>query len=262
MPKAMYPYGPMRLLFSIVLFACATTLGAQIVNVEKKRTPTDSTWVGSIQLSFAGSKTTKSTLSILSGGTLQYKPKNNKDFWLFDTRYSLVSGDGEKFSNTGYGYVLYNRRIDHGPFKFEAFTTLQYNGLTRINLRANGGAGIRIKLTPDQYTMAKFYLGVAFMYEYEELLAPIDYSRESRISSYFTFTLAPYEGVSFVSTTYAQPRINDFNDYRFCNETSLGLAITKKLSLTTTFNYNYDAAPPEGVPSSTFYFINSLELSF
>ncbi len=258
----MNPYRPLRLLLSIVLFACATSVGAQIVNVEKKRTPTDSTWVGTIELSFAGSKTTKSTLSILSGGTLQYKPKNKKDFWLFDTKYSLVSGDGEKFSNTGYGYILYNRRIGHGPFKFEAFTTLQYNGLTRINLRANGGAGIRIKLTPESYSLAKFYFGAAFMYEYEELLEPVDYLRENRISSYFTFTLAPYEGVTFVSTTYAQPRLNDFNDYRFCNETSLNLDITRKLGLSTTFNYNYDAAPPETVPNSTFYFINSLILSF
>ena len=80
---------------------CASTIGAQIVNVEKKRTPTDSTWVGSIELSFAGSKTTKSTVSIFSGGTLQYKPKNEKDFWLFDTKYSLVSVDGEVFCEEG-----------------------------------------------------------------------------------------------------------------------------------------------------------------
>jgi len=258
----MNPYRPLRLLLSIVLFACATSLGAQIVNVEKKRTPTDSIWVGSIELSFAGSKTTKSTLSIFSGGTLQYKP-NKKDYWLFDTRYSLVSGDGEKFSNTGYGYILYNRRINDSPFKFEVFTTVQYNGLTRINLRANGGAGIRLKLTPDDYILAKFYMGVAYMYEYEELLEPVDYLRENRISSYFTFTLEPYyEKVTFVSTTYAQPRLNDFNDYRFSNETSLILAITEKLKFDTTFNYNYDAAPPEGVPSSTYYFRNGLTMTF
>src|SRR5690242_2481950 len=81
MPNPMHRYRPLRLLFSVIVLSCATSLGAQIVNVEKKRTPTDSTWVGTIELSFAGSKTTKSTLSILSGGTLQYKPKNKKDFW-------------------------------------------------------------------------------------------------------------------------------------------------------------------------------------
>lgn len=258
----MYLSRPLRLLLSAILVICTSTIGAQIVNVEKKRTPTDSTWVGTIEFSFAGSKTTKSTVSILSGGTLQYKPRNQKDFWLFDTKYSLVSGDGEKFSNTGYGYLLYNRRIGDSPFKFEAFTTLQYNGLTKINMRANGGAGIRIKLTPEQYKQAKFYFGIAFMSEYEELLEPVDYIRENRISSYFTFTLEPYEGVTFVSTTYAQPRVNEFKDYRFCNETSLNLGITKKLTLSTTFNYNYDAVPPEGVPTSTYYFINGLELEF
>ncbi len=119
-----------------------------------------------------------------------------------------------------------------------------------------------LKLTPEQYKLAKFYFGIAYMSEYEELLEPVDYIRENRISSYFTFTLEPYEGVTFVSTTYAQPRVNEFNDYRLCNETSLNLGITKKLTLSTTFNYNYDAAPPEGVPTSTYYFINGLELEF
>ena len=258
----MYLNRPLRLLLSAILVICASTIGAQIVNVEKKRTPTDSTWVGSIELSFAGSKTTKSTVSIFSGGTLQYKPKNEKDFWLFDTKYSLVSGDGEKFSNTGYGYIRYNRRVGDAPVKSVAFTTFQYEIKKKINMRANGGAGIRIKLTPEQYKLAKFYFGIAYMSEYEELLEPVDYIRENRISSYFTFTLEPYEGVTFVSTTYAQPRVNEFNDYRLCNETSLNLGITKKLTLSTTFNYNYDAAPPEGVPTSTYYFINGLELEF
>ncbi len=258
----MHFHRPIRLWLSALLLVCTTAASAQIVNVEKKRTPTDSTWFGTLELSFAGSKTTKSTLSIYSGGTLQYKARNKKDFVLFDTRYSLVSGDNEKFSNTGYGYLLYNRRMGHGPFKFEGFSTLQYNGLTKVNMRVNAGAGIRVKLTPEEFELAKFYFGLAYMYEYEELLDPVDYNWQNRVSSYFTFTLEPYEGVSFVSTTYAQPFLADFSDYRFSNETSLTLGITKKLSLNTTFNYNFDSVPPEGVPSSTYYFINGLEISF
>ncbi len=247
-----------------IFLLSAVAANAQIVNIEKKRIPTDSAgWFGSVEFNFAGSKTTKSAFSMFAGGTLEYKARNEKDFWLFDTRYNLVSGDNEKFSNTGYGYFLYNRKFkEDSPFRWEVFSMVQYNDLTKVAARANAGTGIRIKLTPDSYKNAKFYFGTAYQYEYEELIDPHDYTIEQRLSSYFTFTLTPEENVSFISTTYAQPKLTDFSDYRFSNETTLSLGITKKLILNTTFSYNYDKVPPIGVPNSTYYFINGLEINF
>lgn len=248
----------------LFLLMGSVSAGAQIVNIEKKRIPTDTSgWFGSVEFNFAGSKTTKSALSLFAGGTLEYKAHNDKDFWLFDTRYNLVSGDQEKFSNTGYGYLLYNRKFaPNSPFRFEAFSMVQYNDLTKVAARANWGAGIRIKLTPETYKHAKFYFGAAYLYEYEELTEPHDYTNEQRVSSYFTFTLTPEEDVSFISTTYVQPKITDMGDYRFSNETTLSLGITKKLVLNTTFSYNFDKVPPIGVPNSTYYFLNGLEINF
>jgi len=256
----MHQYRPLRVLLFTLLLACTSSIMAQVVNIEKKRISVDSTgWFGSVNMSFAGSKTTKSIVSFAAGGDLEYKSKSNKDLWLFITDFSLISGDNEKFSNTGFGHIRYNRKLSDA-IRLEGFTQVQYNGLTKIDTRAIFGTGLRFKLTP--YEQAKFYFGVAYMYEYEKLLDPVIYHRDHRISSYFTFTLLPEESVSFTSTTYMQPLITDFADYRLTNETNLTLGITKKLSLSVTFKYNYDAAPPEGVPSSTYYFINGLELSF
>ena len=199
----MYIDKPLRILLSAFLITCAFTLEAQVVNIERKRIATDTTgWFGSANLSFAGSKTTKSILSLFAGGLLEYKPKSNKDLWLLISEFSLISGDNEKFSNSG---------------------------LTKIDTRALGGTGVRIKLT--QFEQAKFYLGIAWMYEYEKLLEPEDYNYDNRLSSYFTFTLLPEESVSFTSTTYVQPKFADFSDYRLTNETNLTLGVTKKLNL-------------------------------
>ena len=260
----MHDYGPIRFWLSALLLVCTTAAGAQIVNIEKKRIPTATPgWFGSVEFNFAGSKTTKSTLSIYAGGTLEYKAPNEKDFWLFDTRYNLVSGDNEKFSNTGYGYLLYNRKLSpDSPFRWEVFAMAQYNDLTKVAARANGGTGIRVKLSPESYKNAKFYFGAAYLFEYEELTEPHDYTNEQRLSSYFTFTLTPEENVSFISTTYVQPLLTDPSDYRFSNETTLSLGITKKLVLNTTFSYNFDKVPPVGVPNSTYYFLNGLEINF
>jgi len=257
----MHLFLPLRLWLPFVLLVCASSAGAQVVNIEKQRIATDTTgWFGSANMSFAGSKTIRSIVSLFAGGLIEYKPKSNKDLWLFISEFSLITGDNEKFSNTGFGHLRYNRKLSE-TIRWEFFTQVQYNGLTLIDTRALAGTGLRFKLTP--YEQAKFYFGIAYMYEYEKILEePIDYNRDHRLSSYFSFTLLPEETVNFMSTTYVQPLFKDFSDYRITNETTLFLGITKKLVLNVTFKYNYDVVPPEGVPTSTYYFINGLELSF
>ena len=251
------PFGPLL----ILLWMCFSQTGkAQVVNIERQRIATDTTgWFGEANLSFAAAKTTREILSLFAGGLVEYKSKSNKDLWLFITEFSLITGDNEDFSNSGFGHLRYNRKLNE-TFRWEAFAQIQYNGLTKIETRNLYGTGIRIKLTP--YETAKFYLGVAYMYEYEKNNDPIDFHYDDRMSSYFSFTLLPEENVSFMSTTYMQPRLDRWSDYRLTNETTLHLAVTRKLNLDVTFKYNYDVAPPEGVPNSTYYFINGLALEF
>ena len=256
----MYLYRLLRLCIPVLFLLLTFRADGQVVNIERRRISTDTSgWFGSANLNFATSKTTKSILSLFAGGLLEYKAKNDKDLWLFITDFSLITGDNEDFSNSGFGHIRYNRKLNE-TFRWEFFAQVQYNGLTKIDTRALGGTGVRIKLT--QYEQAKFYLGVAYMYEYEALIDSVDYNYDNRISTYFTFTLLPEETVSLTSTTYVQPKIIDFSDYRLTNETNLSLGITEKLMLNVTFKYNYDVVPPEGVPNTTYYFINGLQLSF
>lgn len=244
---------------SILLLFFKTAEG-QIVNIERQRIASDTTgWFGQALASFSGSQTTKSILSLSSSALLEYKSRSTKDLWLIIGEMSLVKSGSEKFSNSGFGHIRYNRKLG-GAVRWEVFTQIQYNSLTKIEKRILAGTGPRIKLT--QYDEAKFYFGVAYMYEYEELLDPRIHHRDHRASSYFSFTLAPNDHVSLISTLYAQPLIRDAGDYRISNESTLVLAITKKLNLNATFKYAYDSRPPEGVPVSTYSFSNGLELEF
>ena len=233
---------------------------AQIVNIEKKRISDDSTgWFGSANVNFAGSKSTKSILALSTGTLLEYKSKANKDLWLLITELNLISAEKEKFSNSGFGHLRYNRKLGQAV-RWEIFTQLQYNSLTRIKLRALAGTGPRFKLT--QYENARFYWGVAYMYEYEEVSDTTLIHRDNRLSSYFSFTLAPEETVSLSSTIYAQPLFKDWSDYRISSETSLSLNISKKLKFNAVFKYAFDSVPPEDVPHNTYSFSNGLELEF
>lgn len=262
-----------RLFLLFVLLACATSLSAQIVNIEQRRIKTDTTGLfGGLHFGFAGSKTTKSILAFNGGTYLELKPariKNrsyNRDLWLFLTDFNLISGDNEKFSNTGFGHLRFSRKLGHDycsigkVVRWEAFVQIQYNDLTKIGTRALAGTGPRIKLTDSE--LSKFYLGVAYMYEYQELIDPAVYLREHRMSTYFSFTLLPEEDVTFISTTYFQPLLNDFANYRLSNETTLFLDITEKFNFSFSFNYNFNSAPPSEVPGSTYYFRNRLAYTF
>ncbi len=264
---------PFRLLVLFILLTGFSSLSAQIVNIESRRIKTDTTgFFGGLHFSFAGSKTTKSIVAFGAGTFLEYKPSRKKDplysrdLWLFLTDFNLVSGDQEKFSNTGFGHLRFIRKLGKdysrlGEFvRWETFTQIQYNDLTKIGTRVLFGTGPRIKLTDSE--VSKFYLGIAYMYEYQELIDPFVILRENRMSSYFSFTLLPEEAVTFISTTYFQPVLSDFGDYRLSNETSLYLNITEKFAFSFSFNYNYNSSPPSEVPSSTYYFKNRLEYAF
>ena len=100
------------------------------------------------------------------------------------------------------------------------------------------------------------------MFEYEEDTETFFIHRDHRLSSYFTFTLSPEETVTFTSTTYGQPLLADFKDFRISNETNLSLEITKKLTFNSTFKYSFDSRPPAGVPRNIYSFSNGLELTF
>jgi hypothetical protein len=249
-----------RLCLPFILWIWIQPAYGQIVNIERRRIATDTTgWFGSANLNFAGSKTTKSIFSLFAGGLLEYKSKSDKDLWLLITEFSLITGNKEDFSNAGFGHLRYNHKLN-SVVRWEAFAQVQYNGLTKINTRALVGTGARLKLTP--YETAKFYLGLSYMYEYEELFEPVDYNYDHRLSTYFTFTLLPEETVTFSSTTYVQPKLINFSDYRLSNDTNLSVGITEKLTININFKYNYDVAPPEGVPTSTYYFMNGVTVSF
>lgn len=250
----------LRCLGVTLLVGISSILYSQIVNIEKQRISDDSTgWFGTANVNFAGVKSTKSILALSTGTLLEYKSKSNSDLWLLITELNLISAEKEKFSNSGFGHLRYNHKLGKAV-RWEIFSQIQYNSLTKINKRFLAGTGPRFKLT--QYENARFYWGVAYMYEYEEVSDSTMLHHDHRASSYFSFTLSPVETVSFSSTTYVQPLLKDWGDYRISNETSLSLNISKKLTFNATLKYAFDSNPPFQVPNNTYSFSNGLELAF
>lgn len=241
----------------LLCFVC-TLANGQILNIEKRRLITDTTgWSGTLSASISASQYTRSFFSSGANGNVQLKSGDN--LYLLYGGITFVNGGGDDFNNAGFGHLRYNRKINE-VLRLELFTQIQYNSLTKITSRILNGGGIRLKLS--EYETAKFYYGLTYMYEHEELKQPELINKDHRLSSYLTFTLTPVETIRFRNTTYVQPKFGDVYDYRLSNDTSMSFKINKHLRLTTNFHYLYDSRPPVEVPSINYEITNGLTFAF
>ncbi|MEY8848194.1 DUF481 domain-containing protein [Psychroserpens sp. XS_ASV72] len=247
----------------LFIFICllAHFAQAQVVNVETLRKPSDSTkWTGSVSLDISLIKNTNDIFRIANKAHVQYK--DNLNLWLFVNDLNLQKIEGNSLVNRGTQHLRYNRRLTE-RIKWEAFLQAQYDAISQIDLRALAGVGPRFKLSnSDNY---RFYLGTLVMYEYEKASEVVQnrIQKDFRASTYLSFSLYPTETISIISTSYYQPQIDKFKDFRFSSNTSLLFQIFENLAFKTTFNYFFDAFPvSNAIPKTQYELTNGLLYSF
>lgn len=242
--------------FLVLLIAHA---GAQIVNVESSRIQTDTTgWAGSFGGNINVAKNVEKVFS--AGGFAHLQYKNSKNLYLFLGDYSFLKGSGKKYTDNTFFHLRYNRKFSN-LLRWEVFTQLQTNKITRISSRFLAGTGPRLKLSGSG--KLNVYFGVLVMYEYErELITPPVTHHDVRNSSYLSFTFKPTATLEIVSTTFYQPRLDKWGDFRILNQESANLSVTQKLSATLNWNYLYDRFPVEGIPRRNYTFSTGLKYAF
>lgn len=240
------------------LLVIATNLGAQIINIENKRIRNDSIgWSGDFYFNLAGQRNQDNLFSINGGTNLYYKGLIHG--WLLLNEYNLVRAGQTNLSNQLFSHLRYSYKLSE-HIKLESFIQIQRNVLIKLRSRSLAGTGARIKLT--DHDNAKFYWGALYMLEFEETLEPEISVVDHRLSSYFSFSLFPQDDISFISTTYMQPRLDLWSDYRLNTENQLNLAVTRKFGIRIQLSFRYDTAPPEAVPGLTYDILNGLTYRF
>ena len=241
------------------MFCAAQICQAQIVNVESlRRTSDTSKWSGSAALDVGLIKNTNSIFRITNRIRLQYNTNDN--LYLFINDINLQRIEDNSFVNRGIQHLRYNKKVAE-RIKVEAFAQSQYDAVSDIKFRGLLGAGPRFKLTKNKNY--RFYLGTLIMYEYEEASDPeIAILRDFRGSTYFSLSMFPVENLSIVSTTYYQPLLKEFSDYRISNETSVAFQILRNLAFKTSFTFNFDTEPIIGIPKTQYELTNGIVYSF
>ncbi len=246
-----------RLIFFIVLFMTAEFYG-QILNVENLRIKTDTIgWAGKIGLDFSMTKNTKSLMILGNKTHVQFKTK--KSLFLLLGQYNLMISDKNHLIDKSVLHFRYNYKFNDRVVG-ELFLQGQQNSISKIDFRGLSGLGIRFKLSKTKNM--RYYFGTGFMYEYEKDFVSTTAAQLVRSTSYFSFSIYPTSSVSMVSTTYFQPAISHFSDYRLSTQNSLFFHLTKKMSFKTSFNLAYDTMPIVGVPKMQYNLSSGLVYAF
>ncbi len=238
-----------------------TCVRAQLVNIEDQRRGFDTLgWYGQVDL---GGNLTKNSTKVLSlNGNVRVDRKGKKQSLLALADYNLVRISGDNALNAGflhfrYAYYLSDR------WRWETFTQVQYNEQLRLGLRTLVGTGPRLKLLAVGQN--RVYVGVLYMYEYDEVAEGSILYRDHRLSSYLSFSLYPLPNLTLSNTTYYQPVIPDFRQPRLSSITSLSLQLTDRLAFNTKYSITQDALISQGlpdVPATSYEWTNGLRYSF
>jgi hypothetical protein len=214
-------------------------------------------WSGSAEANFQLSKTTEEIYDLGARLHFQFKGKNN--LWLFLNEYRLIKGAGTEFVNSGFAHIRYNHKVTKELLRWEVFAQVQFNGALDVGLRGLAGTGPRFKIyDSDEF---RVYGASLYMFEYQENVSKAIIERNHRSSSYLSFTI-DIGKVEFSNTTYYQPKITDFKNYRIHSQTDLLFEIFEQLDFKTGFTYRYDTRPFPGIPKSTYYLMNGLVFEF
>ncbi|MAN60098.1 MAG: hypothetical protein CMC08_09720 [Flavobacteriaceae bacterium] len=248
-----------RIIVISILLGFGATVRAQILNAESLRKVTDTSgFSGAATASFSLKRNVNQFVTLASNVHVQYKM--NRHLALFKTDISFQKIEGDKFENSYISHLRYNYKLQ-SHIAWEVFTQGQFNKVNLIDFRGLVGTGPRYKLTTiENY---KLFVGTLAMLEYEEVadgVTPLQ--RDLRGSAYFSFSLFPTPTVSVVSTTYYQPQLDQWNDYRISSQSSLLIDLFENFAFKTTYTFTYDAFPAVGIPNSQYDLTTGLAYTF
>lgn len=244
----------------LLLLGCShMTLQAQIVNVENTRlNEYKDGWQGLIDIRFYSVKNTSSLFKLNNTIRLQYRKKRHT--FLFLNNYNLINTGGENFEQNYFQHFRYNLMVDSN-LTLEAFTQNQYDQIMLIKKRILAGSGPRFRFVDGR--RFKLYIGLAYMFEYEEELQSSIIRRDHRMSSYLNVRLKLKDWLLLHNTTYYQPRFDWWPDYRVSSNTTFQCKVNKWLSFTSDVGLAFDTFPVDnnGIPRFTYRFTNGIAIT-
>lgn len=246
-----------RFFIFICFYAFIETVFGQIINIESKRFLNDTNGLmGNVGANFSINQNKQQVMTLGLNMHLQYQHNRHRMLAISDLMF--IKAGEQDFVNAGYQHLRYNYKIIN-RLTWEVFTQAQYNKVLLLDRRYLLGTGPRLKVLKKKN--ARIYTACLYMFEYQSQNNDSISGYYNRLSSYVTlsFTLGKME---FTSTTFYQPNLADFDNYRIANDSNFELNINNHLNFRIGFNLLYDTRQPIGIPALTYILKNGLSYRF
>lgn len=192
--------------------------------------------------------------------------------WVRGAATTLLIGDGalgllsgDRFASDGLLHLRQTHWLND-RIAVEGYGQLNYDRPQLLDLRALGGAGVRLRLASGE--RGTLGMGLSLMLEEEHLDLPASAEHDERTSTlrnstFITARLVAGESLVVSSTSYLQPALTDAAaDLRVVENLSVGASLTDRLALTVTFDLRYDSGPPDGIAALDTHLRTGLSFSY
>lgn len=174
--------------------------------------------------------------------------------WLAITEWEQAQYQGTSVSNDGLLHLRSMYRLEPA-LEWEQFLQNQWSASQHLSDRFLIGTGLRWTLAKSA-TGALTAVGAGGMWENEAYQGNAVPSK-IRLTTYLNYT-QPFDGYSISSTTYFQPAIDDWANFRILNRNSLTYFLHKDMYVKLNGNIDYKGV----LIGNTTYWTTKLELVF
>lgn len=202
---------------------------------------------GSFDLDFAFVKGNSEQIDTATGLKVQWSQDKVTDFILMSYEYGESSGLTNK--NKNFVHYRHIHQLD-SQLAWEAFSQFSSDEFTNLTLRALIGGGVRLSLG-EVTDESAVLIGMGLFYEREKL--DTLYADESntentlRASTYLVLKYRFNAHVSLLSTTYFQPGLSEFSDFRATEDLSLVSMLGESMSIKISIDVAHDSEPPRDI---------------
>jgi hypothetical protein len=239
----------------------ATSLNAQLLNVERIRTIADTTgWHGDLGFDLTLNRYQDHVLRLGNQANTSYYSRLHN--YVFLTNLEIINVDGASLVSSGYGHVraVFLREKTFSP---EVFLQYQYNNNLGLRGRSLTGAGLRYTfISRDGFTGR---ISSALMYEIEKWRLSGDQSIEHKFVK-STNNISMRGRLSDTATLlvigYYQARPDLFFLPRATLENQLNIRMSRWVTFSVSFVMTHDANPVIDIPKLTYELKNGLLISF
>ncbi|MCB9670004.1 MAG: DUF481 domain-containing protein [Alphaproteobacteria bacterium] len=188
--------------------------------------------------------------------------RRERDLWALKASVDVAAAFKQVVSQKAFVNLRHRHALGQGPVSTVEFVQVDHNRFRGLAVRDLAGAGLDIRTWRQDWTEA--HLGITVMGEHQVFndgYEDDDEGLHARMSNYFTVAVKT-DSVVLASTTFYQPRLDLWANWRMLQDLSMTLDISERLDWNVLFKVERDSRPPTGVKPLDVGLTSGLVLGF